>query len=135
MTRYTVFSANSNTTHNSASHALAKFQQVIRCGYPCSLYIGGECAAAANGAYDRVDAEGDAAFRRALEQEIEELSPPATLAGFRRCPFRGNPPFSPLVYGWVLRLDRRTTRDERAWLKATGFIFSGGTWQREDRVR
>ena len=46
----------------------------------------------------------------------------------------GNPavPGCPLVYGWIFRLRRYTTSDERAWLKANGWGFSGGKWIKPD---
>lgn len=32
------------------------------------------------------------------------------------------------VYGWVLRLNRKTTPEERAWLMKHGFNYSGNRW-------
>lgn len=57
---------------------------------------------------------------------------PSERWGWAYRPFWGNPPHSPYVYGWVLRLERHTTPAEKTWLKSHGFSFSGGKWTRCD---
>jgi len=47
--------------------------------------------------------------------------------------FSGNPHVGvPFKYGWVLRLNRCTTDEERAWLNANGWTSAGGKWCKPD---
>lgn len=50
----------------------------------------------------------------------------------RHVVWSGNPPHAPYAYGWLFKLDRYTTPEERAWLKAHGWRFSGGKWGKPD---
>lgn len=38
----------------------------------------------------------------------------------------------PILFCWKFKLVRHTSADERAWLKARGWRFSGGRWFRPD---
>lgn len=58
--------------------------------------------------------------------------PQGRYPGWHYVLFSGNPPLSPHVYGWILRLNRYATDAEKAWLKAKGFTFRGGKWCRAD---
>ena len=64
---------------------------------------------------------------------------PATLieAGFKRRIFSGNPHAqnAPYRYGWIIRLGGPVRADEKRWLVAHGYSYSGGKWCRADDRR
>lgn len=63
----------------------------------------------------------------------EALEKDARILQWRRLQGVDREPDS-LVYGWQLRLDRHTTKEERFWLGTNGWKFSGGAWYRSHRL-
>lgn len=59
---------------------------------------------------------------------------PDSLLGekFKRVLWSGNPPHSPYVHGWVMKLGRLTSAVEKKWFKDNGFRFGRGAWGRPD---
>lgn len=60
------------------------------------------------------------------------LNAPVSLQGvaWKRVRWSG----TPVLFGWRVRLGRHTTAEEKKWLHASGFDFSGGWWGRRDEA-
>lgn len=71
--------------------------------------------------------------RGAEEEGKRPMRTPIDPSRFLRMICAGNPPHAPLIWGFVLRLGGPATREEKAWLRAHGYRFSGGAWGRRDR--
>lgn len=98
-----------------------------------------ELAAAYKACWRALKPYSDAEMRK-LQQIVEAQGPdgvgdaPVSLqeAAWKRVRWSGNPPYSEPLFGWRTRLGRHTTADEKKWLHAQGFEFSGGWWGRPD---